>query len=417
MKTLGLFILAKDDLEMLQVTLPEVLPHVDQCVVLNNRSTDGSHEWLSQQPGVEVFNDPRDVLDVGYDVLTNEAASHMKTDWILRLDADEIIEDGGYEKIREFIETGTDVGTFTNKTYQLEPRPEIADWRNAVEWRGYWAVESHRLYPRGLFKWVNALHEGLAPTGAVNKRVKTGIGMHHFSYWRNKDPHEKQSVYDALTNPSLPAISPKLVSTPEIQQAFINAAVSAKVDNFCEIGAYEASASIKMTELLPECNVVAFEANPLNYEQFKDVPTRYEHMAVSNRAGEVPFFFRPGVDPNVGNNSLLKRSNTEGHTETMVPCDTLDSLVWESDQNYALWIDVEGHAYEVLEGAHRVLQQTLYILVELEMIRYWEAQSLDTRVFQFLKDRGFEPVAYDSEYVYQYNVMFRNTALTEPYAI
>lgn len=192
-----------------------------------------------------------------------------------------------------------------------------------------------------------------------------------------------------------------------------------KPNYFLEIGAFHAEFSRKIKPKLSDTQVFAFEANPYNYKKFEGLVTntgvKYIHTAISNEVGTVTFNVQHSidgetVDPIRGNNSLLERNQENvAYEKVTVPCDTIDnrfaSVVGATD-TLAMWIDVEGMAYEVFVGADAVLSRTKIILVELEDHAYWENQRLSSDVVEHLYHKGFFPIARDFEYPGQYNVIF-----------
>lgn len=201
-----------------------------------------------------------------------------------------------------------------------------------------------------------------------------------------------------------------------------------KPDYFFEIGAFNAEFSRKIKPNLPNAKVFAFEANPYNYRRFESLVTNtgveYIHSAISDEIGTVTFNLQQSidgkhVDPIRGNNSLLERNQEAVDYEKItVPCDTIDnrfSTLIGSDNTIAMWVDVEGMAYQVFTGASSILTHTKIVLVELEDRDYWGNQHLSTDVVEYLYHKGFLPIARDFEWLGQYNVIFVHNDLLGNY--
>ena len=200
-----------------------------------------------------------------------------------------------------------------------------------------------------------------------------------------------------------------LLKANKLRSRFYNRVIKFDVSCFCEVGAYEASASIFVSNKLSKCEIFAFEANPYNYEKFKHLFGNYIHKAVSDEVGLVDFYLQKNHAKDIGNNSLLKRQGALSdnyYNKVQVPCDTLDNLVYNKNRRYALWIDVEGKGYEVLKKASKVLKNTDCILIEVESLKHWDNQKIDTDIINLLSDAGFKIDAYDDEYSSQYNILF-----------
>jgi len=205
-----------------------------------------------------------------------------------------------------------------------------------------------------------------------------------------------------------------ILTNKQLVSLFYKKAKEIKPDIFCEIGAYEASAS-KELSTIENISIFAYEANKYIYEMYRDDKdlknVNYKNFAISNITEKVNFYIMKDYVKS-GANSLLKR-NTEmysdskygGYELTEVDCFTLDSL-HSKDNSYVLWIDVEGCGLQVLEGSKEILKNTKLILIEVESIQHWEDQKLDTEIISFLESYGFKIVARDQEYPYQYNIMF-----------
>ena len=193
-----------------------------------------------------------------------------------------------------------------------------------------------------------------------------------------------------------------------------------------EIGAFNARFSIDMC--LAGVHAIAFEANPHNFEYFMQnrsaaaTQVEYLNIAVGRDSGATEFNIQRVIDgeqvaPIRGNNSLLV-SMREGviYDRVAVPCTSLDDFIVErkfQGQLFSAWIDVEGAAGDVLQGASSSLESCLSIMVEVEDHRFWRDQWLAPEVMAFLLDRGFMPVARDFEFLYQYNLVFIKDALLD----
>lgn len=71
-----------------------------------------------------------------------------------------------------------------------------------------------------------------------------------------------------------------------------------------------------------------------------------------------------------------------------------------------LWIDVEGFAYEVLEGSTNILSNISFLKVEVESKETWKGQQTADSVIKLLKEHNFVPLIRDFEYNTQYNIIF-----------
>ena len=188
---------------------------------------------------------------------------------------------------------------------------------------------------------------------------------------------------------------------------------------FVEAGAYRAEASRRTREQHPDCRVVAFEANPYNYEKyvdelgFADLGIEYRHLALTESAGPVTFHLRSRQDgqdlrKTTGNSSLLRMKGTDTeYEEISVEGVTLDGFFADSAAApVCLWIDVEGASRQVLHGARSLLSRTELVLIEVEEVFRWEDQWRSLDVIEFFLEAGFLPLTRDAEYNQHYNIIF-----------
>ncbi|NYJ75152.1 FkbM family methyltransferase [Allobranchiibius huperziae] len=187
-------------------------------------------------------------------------------------------------------------------------------------------------------------------------------------------------------------------------------------DLFLEVGAFEATASRRVRAAVPACRVVAFEASPVNYEHhrartdFDAAGIEYLHSAVSDHTGVTTLLLNlehAGDEPApVGWTSMLRHRGFEHVRPVEVASTTLDDFVADAADRVALWIDVEGAAGLVLDGAARTLSRVDVLKVEVEDVPSWEGQTLSLDITARLLHAGLYAVARDVEYSGQHNVVF-----------
>ncbi len=181
----------------------------------------------------------------------------------------------------------------------------------------------------------------------------------------------------------------------------------------CDIGSKDGTHAELFRQALPKSRVLAFEANPTNVQEIERAANlssagiELYPVAVSNTDGTSTFHVVTGpneriTDPRAwrGMSSLRNRvedSNAWWHglpvrTEE-VSTVRLDSILIGVRGTVALWIDVEGVAYEVLQGAEAVLNHVRVVHVEVETEPFWRDQKVEMHVREFMEQRGFALVA------------------------
>lgn len=193
-------------------------------------------------------------------------------------------------------------------------------------------------------------------------------------------------------------------------------------DCFLEIGAYDASHSVRMRHKYPNSSIYAFEAGTPNYvfnkdkTDFESLNINYLNLAVSDKNGFADYYIsKKYLDPDLpftvfGANGIVKRNDeVECHEVLKIKSVTLDSFLKERDlinSKKCMWIDVEGSAKEVLSGAEESLENTLAIFIEVEEIARWDDQWLRKDIEEYLGSKNFFPIARDFEDNTQYDIVF-----------
>tara|TARA_R100000908_G_scaffold54689_1_gene29941 strand:- start:3 stop:686 length:684 start_codon:yes stop_codon:yes gene_type:complete len=203
------------------------------------------------------------------------------------------------------------------------------------------------------------------------------------------------------------------ISHEELNDRFFALIDELNPDLFIEAGANNGETSIRVHNKFPSCDVVAYEANEFIYNQsvhlFDNNPVKYLNVALSDKVGKSKFFIAKGSDGpmyEAWNNSLKQKDGWE-YEEQEVKVDTIDNRFKDSKHSrIAMWVDVEGHAMEVLKGSSETLKRVELLKIELERIQHWKDQSVDEEVAGFLLDNNFVPIYRDTEWATQYNIIF-----------
>jgi len=183
---------------------------------------------------------------------------------------------------------------------------------------------------------------------------------------------------------------------------------------FCDIGALDGSESLFFRKVLGNnTNFYAFEASPENYIKFlknnqmlKNNCINVSNLAVSNKSGKCTFYMvDENSDPtalgNYGNSSLLcpdiDRIPTLRTVKKEVEVDAIriDDYLQKKERiiNVALWIDVEGAAWQVLKGMENIKDDVCLINVEVEKEAKWKNQKTLSDVTKLMNEFGFREIA------------------------
>ena len=194
----------------------------------------------------------------------------------------------------------------------------------------------------------------------------------------------------------------------------------------CDVGSFDGAHALRFAR--PDTRVVALEASPMNAQSLASnsaiaaAEIDVFHVAAWSDDGDVTFNV---IDPKSGIahgwyekiSSIRSRLDPsfDSHQVT-VKAVRLDSFV--ADMNHstpssiALWIDVEGAGYDVLEGISGIRDAVSVIHIEVETTQFWEGQSLWVDILALMKEFGFSAVAR-SRGGQQFNAIFVNTAFRQ----
>lgn len=131
--------------------------------------------------------------------------------------------------------------------------------------------------------------------------------------------------------------------------------------------------------------------------------------AASNYNGEVKFNCVVSSNEELVGVSSIKKSKVINlnYRQTITPCFKLDKLVKENSIDL-IKIDVEGHAYEVLEGLEEEIKNVKGIQIETEEIENFENQKLDEHIHLFMIEKGFELVDKTPCWASQFDCLYIN---------
>ena len=76
--------------------------------------------------------------------------------------------------------------------------------------------------------------------------------------------------------------------------------------------------------------------------------------------------------------------------DKIIEIDTLDNLIVDSKYlaPYGLKIDVEGYEIEVLKGAEKVLDETVFIILEHPLCKRYQEQHRPSEIIKLLSIKG-----------------------------
>jgi Flp pilus assembly protein TadD len=183
----SLCMIVKNEEENLPRCLRSAKPLVDEIIIVDTGSTDRSKE-VARAFGARVFDH---VWDHDFANARNGALRQASGDWILILDADEVISAQDYERFRELLDPGSgppaaySIQT-RNYTFQINTvgwRPNNGDYIREEAGAGWFPSEKVRLFPNDRrVHFSYAIHEVVEPSlrQASLPVRKAAIPVHHY---------------------------------------------------------------------------------------------------------------------------------------------------------------------------------------------------------------------------------------------
>ncbi|HTD65132.1 MAG TPA: FkbM family methyltransferase [Candidatus Limnocylindria bacterium] len=185
---------------------------------------------------------------------------------------------------------------------------------------------------------------------------------------------------------------------------FISILKAQRSDCVCDIGSRDGDQSLLFRHLLPNAAVIAFEANPINFEMMQANPNLKDNRielfpyAISNQRGTAGFHITDvdyaDSEANRGTSSLLVAEGQKIKKTVDVETVRIDEFISSKNpsvERIGLWIDVEGAEYAVLEGIGAIRDRIVAISVETTNEPRWEGQKPLRDLDRLMAGHGFVP--------------------------
>lgn len=168
-------------------------------------------------------------------------------------------------------------------------------------------------------------------------------------------------------------------------------------DYIVEVGTFDGEGIKKFGNYSPRSGLVAFEANPNNFFDYC-IGKPVHNLLISDTVG-LKEIYEPADRLNVKSHSLARNRRVTSmnkvvggvdfttYTVLSTTLDTFFDVPISQGCTFALIMDVEGAAWEVLSGAKKFLENTLIIKAELEVSECFHDQKLLPDVEQLLTDK------------------------------
>jgi glycosyltransferase involved in cell wall biosynthesis len=202
MSALSLCMIVKNEEQYLPKCLRSVEPVVDEMIVVDTGSTDRTKE-IARAFGARVYElEWRE----SFAEARNYSISKASGEWILVMDADEVLSPRDYDKLARVLKDGkSSTSAYSLITRNYIDRPNVEGWREndgayAVEEAGigWFPSGKVRLFPNdSRIKFENPVHEFVEPSlrkAGINKKLGN-ILIHHYGKLNEEKSFSKGETY------------------------------------------------------------------------------------------------------------------------------------------------------------------------------------------------------------------------------
>ena len=169
----------------LRKNLPIILPYVDEAVIIDGGSDDGTEEYLNSLPKVKrVFRAWDDSFKNQY----SEWIKHVHEGWILICDDDELPSEGMLKKLRMLIEDSKEGSQYSVVKFCAVSQDPSTGWESGKT----------NYYREMLFRWTPNLRYERDPHQSLRGYQSNKMIRCHEVYYHYKD--QSQNFYNACRN-------------------------------------------------------------------------------------------------------------------------------------------------------------------------------------------------------------------------
>ncbi len=210
-----------------------------------------------------------------------------------------------------------------------------------------------------------------------------------------------------------------------IEKYFFDVCDILSINSLVECGAHDAAISVKFCAKGSDRHALSFEANPYVVARFgpdiKNAHIKYLNIGLAEHPGILKLKIPSHSPKSWTPQSSFARNLEFDKFETVdVVVENLDNLTSEYNSQLettsaAIWIDVEGFGWEVLNGAKKILSSNLYkvIFIEVQDKTLWENERTASQICSFLENYNYVPIVRDCPLASLYNIVFVKKEYTE----
>ena len=215
------------------------------------------------------------------------------------------------------------------------------------------------------------------------------------------------------------------IATCKVKYLFLNLLRFTQPALILDIGSMDGSDSLRFRKMCPKSRILAFEANPYNYGKMlastKLAQSKIEihNRLVSNNTLSEFYITKDSAKGvgNLGSSSMRTPLNTELIQQKItLEAISLKQIISDNStptDSVAMWVDVEGAAYEVLESAKGCHDRISLLHVEVETVERWQNQKLKVDVIRLCEELGLKLAAQSDNPTQQDLVFIRRDLILQ----
>jgi hypothetical protein len=234
MPKLALSMIVRDASSTLGACLASAKNVVDEIVIADTGSKDRTPE-IAREYGARVVEIP---WKDDFAAARNEALTHVRSEWVLSLDADERLDPESINFIPDLLRANKVAGylvTIRNYVTSLEDRiwdrpakPNTSSWRDAQFFPAYVEHENVRLFRRDArIRFAGRVHESVGPSieSAGLCLKPASFLIHHFGLAADPETRARKNVFYRELGRQ------KILEMPDNPQAYLELGI-VELDNF-----------------------------------------------------------------------------------------------------------------------------------------------------------------------------------------
>lgn len=188
MYPISAIILTKNEAKTIGACLIPLMQLCDEVIVVDTGNTDATNE-IAKTHGATILSLPWD----GYAATKNNAATFAKNNWILSIDADEVIQ----TSLQKSIAAAFAISPNTETVFQLQRKMVIG--HTTLHFGSVYKEFRARIYHREFAHWNNLIvHEALVYRTKPKLISLTGILL-HYSYQNQHEHQQRLQHYATLS--------------------------------------------------------------------------------------------------------------------------------------------------------------------------------------------------------------------------